>query len=94
MPGGTSRRSSPHSPRGRDGGRPAASGDPDDGAAGPAGASASAEPEGTVPAEARDHAEHAVAGAAAVTDLGRVRAANEDAGDIGDMFSRAGVAAE
>ncbi|WP_285589401.1 zinc ribbon domain-containing protein [Actinomycetospora sp. NBRC 106378] len=35
--------------------------------------------DGTVPPEARDHAEHAVPGAAAVTDLGRVRAANEDA---------------
>ncbi|WP_018331381.1 PP2C family protein-serine/threonine phosphatase [Actinomycetospora chiangmaiensis] len=50
--------------------------------------------EGTVPEDARDHAEHAVAGAAAITDLGRVRAANEDAyglarlplaGDAGDL---------
>ncbi|MEJ2871397.1 PP2C family serine/threonine-protein phosphatase [Actinomycetospora sp. OC33-EN08] len=34
---------------------------------------------GTVPPGSRDHAAHAVEGAAAVTDLGRVRAANEDA---------------
>lgn len=49
---------------------------------------------GTVPADARGHAEHAVAGAAAITDLGRVRAANEDAyglarlplaGDAGEL---------
>lgn len=49
---------------------------------------------GTVPADARDHAEHAVPGAAAITDLGRVRAANEDAyglarlplaGDAGEL---------
>ncbi|MDL5158829.1 protein phosphatase 2C domain-containing protein [Actinomycetospora termitidis] len=49
---------------------------------------------GTVPPDSRDHAEHAVHGAAAITDLGRVRAANEDAyglarltlaGDAGDL---------
>lgn len=50
--------------------------------------------DGTVPPDARDHAEHDVPGAAAITDLGRVRAANEDAyglarlplaGDVGDL---------
>ncbi|NYD34835.1 protein phosphatase 2C domain-containing protein [Actinomycetospora corticicola] len=50
--------------------------------------------DGTVPPGARDHAEHDVPGAAAITDLGRVRAANEDAyglarlplaGEVGDL---------
>ncbi|WP_433803238.1 PP2C family protein-serine/threonine phosphatase [Actinomycetospora sp. CA-084318] len=50
--------------------------------------------DGTVPEHAREHAEHAVPGAAAITDLGRVRAANEDAyglarlplaGDAGEL---------
>ncbi|MFC5063322.1 PP2C family protein-serine/threonine phosphatase [Actinomycetospora atypica] len=49
---------------------------------------------GTVPPDQREHAAHAVPGAAAVTDRGRVRAANEDAyglvrlplaGDAGDV---------
>jgi serine/threonine protein phosphatase PrpC len=49
---------------------------------------------GTVPPDQREHAAHAVPGAAAVTDRGRVRAANEDAyglmrlplaGDSGDV---------
>ncbi|MCD2185910.1 PP2C family serine/threonine-protein phosphatase [Actinomycetospora soli] len=66
-----------------------AAGDGGDG--GPAGDDLAA---GTVPADAREHAEHAVPGAAAITDLGRVRAANEDAyglarlplaGDAGEL---------